>query len=103
MPGPVSDSLPTPKDSRIKDAWRAEIRARGFRYFVLKADDVFAALSERDIKSFDRMLHKIEDSRQRRGKPISRAYWIFARHWRGAAAVKELIESLLGCQIGEPY
>lgn len=103
MPGPVSQSHPGLKDPPIKERWQAELRARGFRYFVVKSEDVFNALTEREVRSFDRMLGKIGDRREKQGKPRSRSFWVFARHWTGANEVKQLIEKLLGHPIGEPY
>lgn len=105
MPGPVSDSYPGPRDSHssFKRGWLTALRREGFRYFVLKAADVFAALDEEELLRFNRMLAKIEMHRAKNGKVPFHSYWVYARHWPASDKVKALMEELLGHSIGEPY
>jgi hypothetical protein len=100
MPGPVSQSYdPDP----IRERWMQTMACQGFRYFVFKAKDVFAALSDDDLEMLDYLMKKIERHRESKGKPAARGFWVFARHWTGAEEVKELLIKLLGVAIGTPY
>jgi len=83
--------------------WRDNLGAKGFRYFVLKAADIFEALTPKQLQKFDDMLGIIEKHRQSESKPPSLKYWVFARHWPGSHAVKTAMETALGHSIGEPY
>ena len=107
MPGPVSDSLPMPSNrgvlKRWAEGWRQSLAEKGFRYFVLKAEDVFDALTPQQLNQFNKLLQRIEQHRETEGKPGSRSYWVYARHWKGSNSVKALIENLLGHEIGGPY
>jgi len=102
MPGPISQSSRGPL-SGIKSGWKSMLADQGFRYFVLKTKDVFAALDEEDLDQLNCILLKIEEYRRDLDKPASRSFWVFARHWKGASKVKALMEELLGIKVGEPY
>lgn len=101
MPGPVSDSYNPFAVGRA--AWREKLAQEGFRYFVLKAADVFDYLEDEQLEALDDILSTIEQKRQRFGKPASRGFWVFGRHWPKADVVRAFIEKVLGQRVGEPY
>lgn len=90
MPGPVSDSMPTYRAVDAND-WRHKLRAQGFKYFVLKAEDFLAALDADQVDEFNMMLQIHEAYRVHRGKPRANAYWVVNRDEPYADTVKALI------------
>jgi hypothetical protein len=100
MPGPVSDSFNP--DPWVED-WKHDLGDNGFRFFVLKAQDVFDALDEEDLYVFNQMLKKIEKHREKVGKRASKSYWVYCRQWPHAKVIRSMIEALLGHKIGETY
>ena len=101
MPGPVSQSHdPDPFDG---EQWRHKLAATGNRYFVLKIADAFRYLDHHELESLDELLAIIEEGREADDKPSALSYWVYARHWPGAAAVKKRMELGLGHAIGLPY
>jgi len=100
MPGPVSESFnPDP----WVDNWKHDLGNDGFRFFVLKAQDVFDALDEEDIDVFNQLLKKIEKHRNGVGKKPNKSYWVYCRDWPHADVIRSMIEALMGHKIGEPY
>lgn len=100
MPGPVSQSYDPPS---IRQRWMSTMSSQGFRYFVLKAKDVFSALDEDELEHLDYIMRKIESYRLGQGKPPARSFWVYARHWPKADEVRILMEQLLGITLGQPY
>jgi hypothetical protein len=101
MPGPVSQSYdPDPFDP---DEWHRQLAANGNRYFVLKIEDVFKYLAPDEIRELDAMLEIICRRREAAGKPRALSYWVYARHWPKAQAIREEMENALGRPIGQPY
>jgi hypothetical protein len=86
--------MPTPRDPTMKqcrDNWWKWLRVSGFRYFVLRIDDMLEALSPRDAMTLSRLLDKYNEHRGKKGKP-TRSYWVVHRDWKCGPLVKSLIE-----------
>ena len=91
MPGPVSDPHPGPNDPYDRmEQWQKELQVDGFKYFVLKMDDVFASLTSYELEDFNECLYKYNARRKRQGKPVN-AYWVVNRDEPYADIVKDLI------------
>ncbi len=74
-------------------------RRRGFKYFVVKMEDVFE-LNENALKSLDYLLMLYNKHRESKGKPINK-YWVVNRDKSYANQVKELIEKNEGIKLKE--
>jgi len=68
-----------------------------------KAEDVFDALCEEELELFNEFLRRIEEHRKGKGKPESRSFWVFARHWDGSDRIKALMEEIFGHEVGGQY
>lgn len=89
--------LPIP----VKEQWKEFIENKDLKYFVLKADDWFASLSEEELFFFDMMLEKMENYRLTQNKKRTNSYWVVNRDETFAPAVKMLIESSIGKKLKE--
>lgn len=77
-PGPVSDSMPTPRDV-TKRQWLKEMKVKKFKYFILKAEDFLQALDADEIEHFNYFMQQHEKWRVEHGKTPSNDYWVVNR------------------------
>jgi putative SOS response-associated peptidase YedK len=75
----------------IRDVWSQWVRDHKLKYFVLKMEDWFAALTDNDLMLFNGMLQKVERYREGLGKSPNNDYWIVNRDEPYADLVKSLI------------
>jgi len=91
MPGPVSDSYPMPVDHGMRVNWRRDMKRRGYKYFVLKAQDFLTAIGNKEAETFSVMLRKHEDWRTRKKKRPSNNYWVANRDEPFADIIERVI------------
>lgn len=60
----------------MKNNWLSELSRNGYKYFVLKASDLFLCLTEEEVKVFNNFLERYNKFRE--PKPIN-SYWILNR------------------------
>lgn len=83
----------------LKADWFEEMRSNGLRYFVLKADDLFNALSEDDVTTFNKFLRTIEAYRKQLGKHPSNKYYVVNRDESYSEEIKHIIEDHVGVKL----
>ena len=83
----------------LKEEWLENLNNAGLKYFVLKAEDFFATLSEEEVRSFDNFLVKHEQFRIDSGKHPCNKYWIVNRDEPYADEVKKIIEDNEGIEL----
>lgn len=83
----------------LKEKWGKKLKIRGLKFFVIKIDDLFEALDDRNIECFDKLLGAIEYYRIKKGKDPNNNYYIVNRDEPYANEVKNIIEENEGIVI----
>lgn len=78
--------------------WKKDLEKDGFKYFVLKMEDLFEACDEDWIFGFNEILKKYNAHRETLGKSINN-YWLVNRDEPYANQVKEIIEKNKGVKL----
>lgn len=74
-----------------KEQWREQMEQDGFKFLVIKAEDLLSALSEDDLRRLDRMLAKFNKWRRDvRGKPVN-SYYVINRDEPYADEVRDVL------------
>lgn len=60
------------------DNWKLQIKASGFKYFVLKCDDFLDSLGQYHGQKFNEFLDMYNKYREKLGKDINK-YWVVNR------------------------
>jgi hypothetical protein len=65
--------------SKIVEKWKKDLNRKGFKFFVLKAEDFLDCLSEEEVEQFNYFLFKHEKYRISKGKTPSNSYYVINR------------------------
>lgn len=71
--------------------WEEDLKNKGFKYFVLKMEDLFESCDENLLIGFNNVLRKYNDYRAKQNKPVN-SYWIVNRDEPYANEIKKIIE-----------
>lgn len=100
MPGPVSDSYKGPPSASpdFRQNWIEQMRREGFKFFVLKAEDVLNGMDLEELLDFNDILQRYNDRRADVGKSVN-SYFVVNRDEPYADEVRRLIEKHEGVQL----
>lgn len=75
----------------LKMNWKKQMEKEGFKYFVIKMEDLFESLDENWINGFDQILKKYNNYRESKGKQINN-YYVVNRDEKYSNEIKQIIE-----------
>ncbi len=83
----------------LKEEWLQELESSKLKYFVLKIEDLFNALSDEEIELLDSLLVKNEQYLIKLGKKVNNKYWVVNRDEPYADQIKKIIEDNEGIKL----